>query len=509
MMAQRSSYEILAILRRMNNLPSKDVKQSLDNLVMKFSDWANLTNERLAGFDSRDFTDEELQIYNDKLNTTYQEYLEIKAKCKQFMQLSDEPNRAKVARGRRQYFLKDIQNGEYTEQELGVMSEDEVSTLEEIERLWEDVRAKYDPVQEVIRSSQKAMDVFEYGATSDRLSFSIAEVKRDINQLKKATRYLDESKVLDDECLDFERVLTKAMQEGLQVLETLQSSSDLSVDEFITELGLNKEEVNSYFKKRMERAAIGESDAPFIMAREGKGFRLDENGNIEIIDESNAKDLIADDFVAEKVLEEPMEVLERAEKYRMLTHYLSNRPEYSVGNKTLEALIEEINDFGEIAIADWMIENPDKFRVMKSALEERGIKVDDDDLRKKLSNELQESYNHERGAKISDFLDRYLSYEEEYEEENDELEESIRADEEELAKETTAEITEDLLQEENAESETVSELKQKIANNNEEIANNEKAIRQALKDRILSQEEIIDAQKQEIAQLRGEMTNEK
>ena len=523
-MAQRSSYELLGILKRMNNLPSKDVKQSLDNLGMRFSDWANLTNERLAGFDARDFSSKQLQMYEDKVNITYEQYLEIKAKCKRFMELSDDSNRAKVARGRRQYFLKDIQDGKYTEEELGVMSEDEVSTLEEIEELWEDVRAKYDPVQEVIRSAQKAKDMFEYGTSSDKLPFSIAEVKRNISQLKKATRYLDESKILDDKCLEFEDVLTKAMQDGLRSLETLKSSGDLSVDEFITELGLDKEEVNSYFTKRMEKAKLGKSDAPSIMARDGKGFRINENGELEIIDEGKAKDLIADAFVADKVLDEPIEVLDRAEKYSTLTHFLDNRPAYSVGTKEVETLIEEVSNFGETAIADWMIENPNKFSAMRSALEEKGIKVDINTLMHDLSDELQNPYedpdygfDEERLAKIAKFLDRmnYPSYEEEYVEENDDLDidqfgESIIPDASQTTKPKATEIDEELIQWLNSGSEkTVPELMQKVADNNKKIADNEKTIKQALVDKLISQQETIDAQQEEIAQLRGEKINEK
>lgn len=496
-MAKRSSYELLGILRKIDSLPSKDVKESLDGLRMKFSEWSHLTNERFAGYDARDFTSKQLKMFEDKEDISYEQYLEVKTKCKRFMELSDASNRAKIARGRRQYFLKDIQDGKYTEKELQVMSEEEVSTLEEIETLWENVRAKYDPVQEVVKSAKKAQDMLYYGTASDKLPFSIAEVKRNITQLKKATGYIDESKVLDEDCLEFEDVLVRAMEEGLRGLETLQSSTDLSVDEFIMELGLNREEINAYFKKRMEMAAEGKSNAPSIKANEGRGFKLNEEGELEIINDSKAKDLIADVFVTEKVLDGPIDVLGRADKYKMLTQYLSVRPEYSVGTKEVERLIEEIDNFGDAAVANWMIENPKRINAMQTALQENGIDIDYDSMMANLSTELESYYNDEldedldyifdkdRFKKIATFLDR-MNYppREEYDESY--IDEPVEKTEE-----------------------TVDELMQRVADNDKKIADNNERIRQALKEKIISQQQEIDAQEEEIAQLRGEKSNEK
>lgn len=498
-MEKTSIYKLLGILRRLNNLPSKEVKQELDGLDLKFSEWQILTNEDLGYFMYGQIHGYK-QKFEDKVDISYEEYLEMQH-LPITREMPRESNIARRERQRREHYKVGIEDGKYSEKQLHVMTEDEISTLEEIESLWENVRAKYDPVQEVIRSAKEAGDVFEYGTTSNRLPSSISEVKRSISQLKKSTRYIDESRELDEECLDFEEDLIKAMEEGLRVLEELQSSDELSVDEFINKFGLNKEEINDYFKKRMETAALGKSGAPFIKANEGRGFKLNEEGELEIIDESKAKDLIVDAFFAEKVLGDSINTLGRAEKYKMLTQYLPERPENSVGTKEVEGLIEEIGKSGNLAIANWMIENQKRISAMLSALEDKGIIVDLNDIIRDLSTELGDSYeddpeyDEDRLQKIAEFIRmNYVpkEYVGEYgEESRDEYTENSEEEYGESSEESIAELT------------------KRVADNDKKIADNDKKIRQALKDRILSQQQVIEKQEREIAQLRGEMSNEK
>lgn len=468
-MGKRSNYELLGKLQRLDKLPSNEVKQGLDGLRMTFSEWQSFTNEDLGYFMYGQIKGYK-QKFEDKVDISYEEYLEM-----QHLPITRElPRESNIARRERQ---------------RGVMSEDEVSTLEEIEALWENVRAKYDPVQEVIRSAKEASDMFMYYTSSDRLPVGIEEVKRSISQLKKSTRYIDASKELDEECLAFEDELVKAMEEGLSVLEKLQNSTDLSVEEFMMKFGLDKEEVDAYFKNRMEMAAEGKDNAPFIKAEEGRGFRLNEEGKLEIVDESKAKDLIADVFVTGKVLDGAIDVLGSAKKYERLTQYLPERPKYSVGIKEVEALIKEIDDLGDVAVADWMIENPKRINAMQMALQENGIGIDYESMVANLSIELEnyynddseQVYNKDRMKKISEFIYRmnYVPEEEYVEEYGEDSEESI------------------------------SELMKQVVENDKRIADNDEKIRQALKDKILKQQQQIEAQEAEITQLRGEKSNEK
>lgn len=484
-MGKKSNYELLGKLKRLDNLPSNEVKQGLDGLRMTFSEWQSFTNEDLGYFMYGQIKVYK-QKFEDKVDISYEEYLKM-----QHLPITREfPRESNIARRERQ---------------RGVISEDELSTLEEIEVVWENVRAKYNPVKEVIRATKEARDVFEYDTTSDKLPIGIEEVKRSISQLKKSTRYIDESRELDEECLELEDELIKAMEEGLKVLEELQNSTDLSVDEFMNKFGLNKEEINAYFKERMEMAAEGKSNAHFIHANEGRGFKLNEEGKLEIIDESKAKDLIARAFFSEKVLGGQIETLEKAEKYRMLTEYLPERPEYSVGIKEVEVLLEEIENSGNTAIANWMIENPKRISEMRSALEDKGMIVDLDDIISDLSTELENYYNDDseqeydkdRMKKISEFIDRmnYVPEEEYVEEYGEEVGD-------EYTESSTGEYGEDS-------EESISELMKKVADNDRIIADNDEKIRQALKARILSQQQEIEAQEREIAQLRGEKSNEK
>ena len=485
-MGKRSNYELLGKLQRLDNLPSKEVKQGLEGLRLKFSEWQRFTNEDLGYFyHSQKEGYGYRQKFEDKVDISYEEYLKM-----QHLPITREfPREANIARRERQ---------------RGVMPEDEVLTLEEIEAVWENVRAKYDPVQEVIRSAKEARDAFEYYTTSDKLPIGIEEVKRSISQLKKSTRYIDESKQLDEECLFFEDDLIYAMEEGLSVLEKLQDSTDLSVEEFIMKFDLSKEEVNAYFKNRMEIAAEGKSNASSIKANEGRGFKLNEEGKLEIVDESKAKDLIANVFITDKVLGGAIDVLGRVKEYESLTQYLPERPENSVGTKELDALLDEIENSGNTAIANWMIENPTRMNAMLSDLENKGIVVDLDGIISDLSTELENYYNDDseqeydrvRMKKISEFVDRMNYVPEEY------GEEYVEEVGEEYAENSTGEYGEDS-------EETVAELMKKVADNDRIITDNDEKIRQALKARILSQQQEIEAQEKEIAQLRGEKSNEK
>lgn len=98
--------------------------------------------------------------------------------------------------------------------------------------------------------------------------------------------------------------------------------------------------------------------------------------------------------------------------------------------------------------------------------------------------------------KISEFIDRMNYVPEEYVEEYGE----------EVGDEYTGHSPEEYGE---GSEESISELMKKVADNDRIIADNDEKIRQALKDKILKQQQQIEAQETEIAQLRGEKSNEK
>ena len=97
----KKDIEILNILRGTNELPAREVKEKVDSMRMTFSDWEKFTNHRIAGYDARDLTKRQLTIIEDKASISYDEYLAVRASCHRYMELSDNSNRAKMARGRK------------------------------------------------------------------------------------------------------------------------------------------------------------------------------------------------------------------------------------------------------------------------------------------------------------------------------------------------------------------------------------------------------------------------
>lgn len=528
----KKSNEILIMLRRFNELPVREVKEEVDSVRMTFEDWEQFTNHRIAGYDARDFGKRQLAMLENKTNITYSEYLSVRASCKSYMRLSDNSNRARLARGRREALKKQVESGEITEEQIQMPSEEELQMLEEIERQWNDVRLKYDPAQEIESISHDAMNILEYVSTGDRLEYSIRAMKEDMENLQKATRYMGELYDRTPESSDLDFSLSVAMGQGLRGLETLQASENLSVEEFMQMLGLDSEEVLKHFKGRMELAEKSPSARPSIMANEGKAFRLNDDGQLEITDARRANGEIADVYFAESLAKDAISTLSKGLRYGYLAKRLPERK--SLSSDEIARLMSVVDQPDEII--NWMVKYPNRVSEMQSALNSQGVELDMDSLISDMQYEVDNPYfdpdygiDDERIEALQQILDQLVDrdLEEEYDPEYDqyfqelyEMEEAdkhkgdgyinefgeiIRPGASEPQPAQTPSVDDELLQWLNGGSQqSTEELRKQVSSNEATIAGNDETIKAELLNTILRQQKRIAEQEAEISQLRGQ-----
>lgn len=533
----KKDIEILNILRRTNELPAREVKENVDSMRMTFSDWEKFTNHRIAGYDARDLTKRQLTIIEDKASISYDEYLAVRASCHRYMELSDNSNRAKMARGRKDTMQKEIEAGEISAESVQLPPEEEVQMLEEIERLWREVRTKYDPVMEISRISNNTIDILEYGTSSDRLDYSIRTLKENMEGFQSATTLVGELYEKNQECLDLDFELITAMAQGLRGLETLQGSENLSVDAFMQMLALNSEEVLAHFKGRMELAAKSPSARPSIMANEGKAFRINDEGKLEIIDPKRAKDEIADVYFADSFAKEPIGTLARGSSYKQLTQNLPERKKLS--NDEISRLMGVVDQPFEII--NWMVKNPHRVFEMIEALSSQGVQLDMDSIISDMQDEVDDPYfdpdydiDDDRIATLQQILDQFVDRDlenDEYDEHDEdffrelyEMEEAekhrdddyeapyinesgeiIRPGATEPQNIPQTNVDEELLKWlDSGSPKTTEDLKKQILDNEATIAGNEETIKAELLNTILRQQRKIAEQEAEIKGLRSQ-----
>lgn len=277
----KSNKELLTILRRLNELPVGELKVELDySLLLKFDEWQRLTNEDLGFFvnykrDAEEYVDK----FENKTSITYDEYKKMQ-NLSITRELVGEPNIAKRAKKME-------------------IAPEEIAELEEIEELWNNVRIKYDPIEEIKRLSHEVYNAL-YCCSLENVDDEIANVLNSINSLQRVGQYINEKYDKSQKYTDFESKVSGAMQQALGHLKTLKKSQELSVEEFMQELGLDSEEITQHYKDRL-KLAEGRLSARtvFIKQKEGKAFKLNDNGDLEIIDESRAKSIIVSDFFSE------------------------------------------------------------------------------------------------------------------------------------------------------------------------------------------------------------------
>lgn len=497
----KSKQEILEILKGLNSLPVGDVKAVMDSLEMKFSDWATLTNQRFSGyFDTRGMLNYQISMIQDKDNITYEEFLKVSkfGRVEGVVGLDNNSNTAKHERAKRKDFLQGI-----PAEELGgrVLTEEEVQILEQIETQWDDARAKYNPVIEVERVMEDVRDTLTFEAPSQQLlPIYIEYMKKNMGQLKKSFAYIDDTRSKSISSTRYENELLSAMQEGIKAFETLQQSQGLGLSEFykfMEENGVAQADIEQYYKSRL--AGMKPDSKPFIMAREGKGFRLNDNGELEIADEQSAKDLIAIDFFRESAtVKSIIAKLEQGREYVQLTD--------SLPSKNLDGLtqsdIQELMQADSIDIKYWMVDNPNK--IQKGLITSRifGNDIDWTEIQDELIDELK----NPRGYFEDEMEEEY--YKSKVEQALSAMGYDVTAREEDFQGESYDE-PEDYLEQEELQTDdlsalSVEELIQRINSNNINIANNEQVIKQALIQKILGQQQQIAEQTAEIDRLKSQ-----
>lgn len=497
----RSNQDILEILKRVNGLPVEDVKEEIDSLKMSFSEWSNLTNQRFAGYNERDCKRYELSMLQDKVDISYEEFLQVSRLCKRFIHRTGLSDRAKDERARSEM----INEGFAKEEELGgkPFSEEDLQILDEIAYQWDDVRAKYDPAKEVERISQHIQGFLRYDASvsSEYQAYIIEEMKRSEELLKKCFGYIDDTREKNDATMSIESELLSAMQDGRKAFETLQQFQGSEISEFyrfMEENGVSQVDIEQFYKKRF--TGMQPSSRAFIMAREGKGFRLNDSGELEVVDEQTAKDLIARDFFpTSSVAQTSITQLEQGRKYIELTNSL---PIKNPDRLTVKE-INELMQFDQIDLKYWMVDNPSKINQALTALRLRGQNIDWTEIQDELIDELE----NPKGYFEDEMEEEY--YKSKVEQALSAMGYDVTARDEDFQGENYGESEdyveqEDVPQPDDLSSLSVEELMQRINSNNITIANNEQAIKQALIQKILGQQQQIAEQTAEIDRLKSQ-----
>ena len=498
----KSKQDILEILKGLNSLPAGDVQEVLDSLDMKFSDWATLTNQRFGGYiETRDFKDYQLSMLQDKMDISYEEFLEVSSLCNRYAEITGFSNTAKHERGKREALLQGVPAEEIAGR---VLTEEEVQTLEQIENQWNDVRAKYVPFKEVERVTKNAQDILRFNVpSSQKLETLLEELKVSMGQLKKSFDCIDETKQKNGAITRVESELLSAMQEGITAFETLQGLDLTELYSFMEENGVAKTDIEQHYKSRF--TGMKPDSRAFVMAREGKGFRLNDDGELEVVDEQSAKDLIARDFFATSVTAKAIAKLEQGREYRQLTGSLPSKNL----NRLTQSEIQELMQADSIDIKYWMVDNPSKIQKALIATRILGKDIDWVEIQDELIGDLE---NLDRYSYDADEVDDEY-YKSKIEQALSAMGYDVTAREEDFQGESYGE-PEDYQPEEYVEQEepqtddlsalSVEELIQRINSNNLTITNNEQAIKQALIQKILGQQQQIAEQTAEIDRLKSQ-----
>ena len=491
----KSNQEILEILKSLNGLPVEDVQEVLDSLDMTFVEWAIFTNQKFEPYSnskaSTDRTEEfYLRLFQGEMDISYEEFLQYSKLRGKYADITGLSNNAKQERAKRVAFLQGVPE---EEKEDRVLTEEEVQTLEQIETEWNDVRAKYDPVKEVERATKYARDLLRFNEPlSQDSAVSLEEMKKCEKQLRTCFDCIGIKKEKNQGVIRVESELLDAMQEGIQVYETLQQFRDLELSEFYKFMGENgvaQADIEQHYKNRF--TGMRPDSKPFIMARDGKGFRLNDNGELEVVDEQVAKNLIATDFYPASHTVSSIDKLEQGRTYRQLTE--------SLPSKNLDRLtqmdIQELMDGDSREIQYWMMNNPRKVQSGLVASKILGKDIDWTKIQEQLIADLKDPGYFEDPLEEEAYISQVkeVLFVTGYD-----LIEVLARDEE------STEEQEETPQADDLSTLSVEELMQRIESNNITIANNEQSIKQALIQKILGQQKQIAEQTAEIDRLNGQ-----
>ncbi|MBQ9298494.1 MAG: hypothetical protein IJ223_05670 [Clostridia bacterium] len=182
-------------------------------------------------------------------------------------------------------------------------------------QLINEIKIKYDPIKGIEELCKKAKDVLlqtQASSDEDKIKKSIEEIDKTGKKLNNCFEYVEEFYEKNEEIKELENKLSNIAKDSLKSLnflyslKTLGKNEEISSNEIMTKLNIDKEELEKIFKNRVEMG----------WEEESKGFRINSYGKLEIIDDSIVKNLIVNEIGKDNDLEEKIKTFDEASEYR-------------------------------------------------------------------------------------------------------------------------------------------------------------------------------------------------